>query len=423
MRKPKLLLITPSLPYPLSDGAKVAQFGFLGYLIKDFDVTIFVIITNDSEKLSSERLQQLIPEISYVLFDGRASRRNVRLNNVFNSLHVLKGLILGVKSNEANPFENPSLISPIPQKGEAVIEAISQLVSNQVYDLIQIDLIQFLDLRSILPKDTKVIYVHHELRFITLRELQKTKIHSISFSNYVIERVKKIEQAYLEAYDRILVFSEDDKEKLSNIVRSQIIKVSPFPVLEKDFYSGGRDFKNIKRLLFIGGEFHYPNKEGVLWFINEIFPLLNNPDLEVFIIGDWSKSSIEKHTNKKIKFLGYVDDIDRFFENSIFICPIQIGSGIRTKVLQAMAKQIPIVTTSIGCEGLFLENNFHCLVSDSPIDFKISIERLLESQELCDSLVSNAFIHVKSKFTQEACYEIRKHIYLSTIENDFSYNS
>jgi len=220
----------------------------------------------------------------------------------------------------------------------------------------------------------------------------------------------------LEAYDRILVFSEGDKEKLSNFVRSQNIKVSPFPVLEKDLYRGERKFKNIKRLLFIGGEFHYPNKEGVLWFINEIFPLLNNPDLEVFIIGGWSNSSIEKHATKKIQFLGYVDDIDSSFENSIFICPIQIGSGIRTKVLQAIAKKIPIVTTSIGCEGLLLENNVHCLISDSPIDFKNSIDRLLESQELCESLVSNAFRHITSKFSQEACYKIRKNIYLSTIE-------
>jgi polysaccharide biosynthesis protein PslH len=137
-----------------------------------------------------------------------------------------------------------------------------------------------------------------------------------------------------------------------------------------------------------------PNIESLTWFLDQVMPkiLVSNPDAKLWIIGrNPPPRLIDRYTSDRIEFLGYVDDIQSYMARAtVIVAPIQVGSGIRIKILNALAMGKAIVSTSIGCEGISVQPDLDIKIADSPSDFAHAVTSLLNDRRERDFLGNNA---------------------------------
>ncbi|MCS7458801.1 glycosyltransferase family 4 protein [Paenibacillus doosanensis] len=147
----------------------------------------------------------------------------------------------------------------------------------------------------------------------------------------------------------------------------------------------------------------FPNEDGMLWFYRDMFPRLTDryPDLQVIAAGKEPTAPVLQIGNedRRIVVTGRVEDMREFlYTGTVFICPLRMGGGTRLKILEAMASGIPVVSTSIGCEGLDTVSGEHLLIADRPDDFAERIIELLEQPDLRTRLSGNARRLIESSY-------------------------
>ncbi len=155
-------------------------------------------------------------------------------------------------------------------------------------------------------------------------------------------------------------------------------------------------------LLFVGGFRHVPNLEALQWFFNEVVPILKvrGVDFRVLAVGvDPPPAYAFANSEGILELAGFKESIEEDMQSSsVFLCPIQAGSGVRVKLLEAFAFGIPVVSTSIGAEGLAEEDGLYCRLADSPEAFASAIEELLKNREEAAGMGERAYRYVKREW-------------------------
>ncbi|RKY81668.1 hypothetical protein DRQ11_15160 [candidate division KSB1 bacterium] len=146
-----------------------------------------------------------------------------------------------------------------------------------------------------------------------------------------------------------------------------------------------------KTLIFAGGMSWYPNRDAMLFFCKEIWPLLKKrwPDVKMTIIGRNPPKYISNlaQQDPNLTVTGFVDDVRPYLKNThVYVCPIRDGGGTKLKILDALAMGKPIVAHPIAVEGIDVEVEKHILLAKKPSEFVQQIERLLDDIGLCHSL-------------------------------------
>ena len=160
-------------------------------------------------------------------------------------------------------------------------------------------------------------------------------------------------------------------------------------------------------LSFVGPSMHNPNLNGILWFLKNCWTALKqrDPNFKLQIIGEWDKP-LKKEIQRiypEIIFRGYVSNLEEHIENTIMIVPINIGSGIRMKILEAVSTGIPVVSTTIGAQGLPLIDGEDCFITDEP---QIFVEDILKLSD----------IKIQEEVAKHAQQKISKHYSLSSLK-------
>src|SRR5262249_49615731 len=144
--------------------------------------------------------------------------------------------------------------------------------------------------------------------------------------------------------------------------------------------------------LFIGGFQHRPNTDAVLFFVQEIYPLINKrlPEAKFYIIGDRPSQEITALSTERIIVAGLQRDVGPFFDKvKLSVAPLRFGAGVKGKINQSMAFGVPVVATSLAVEGMELRDRKDILVADEPQDFARALIELYESEELWNRLSQN----------------------------------
>jgi glycosyltransferase involved in cell wall biosynthesis len=152
-------------------------------------------------------------------------------------------------------------------------------------------------------------------------------------------------------------------------------------------------------LIFSGSLRYSANHDAMIWFLSEMFPLVQSevPQVRLTITGD--HAGLPLPSNQSVDRTGLVDDVRPLIASSwISVVPIRKGGGTRLKILEAMALRTPVVSTSKGAEGLGLRHNEHIMIADTPEDFAQEVIGLLVSPQLRDRLTSNAYQLVSKRF-------------------------
>ena len=187
------------------------------------------------------------------------------------------------------------------------------------------------------------------------------------------------------------VCSEIDAKRITRISPSSRVSVLPNAVTIPKHNS---TVAHLPIILLVGVYSYYPNKDAADYFINSIFPLIKDKihDAEFWVAGG-NPEQLECHGKSipGVKILGYVDDLGEIYQQArIVVCPVRQGSGTRVKLVEAAAWGKPIVTTTIGAEGLELENSIHALYADTGKHFADQCLTLLNDMTFCEELGKNA---------------------------------
>jgi glycosyltransferase involved in cell wall biosynthesis len=167
----------------------------------------------------------------------------------------------------------------------------------------------------------------------------------------------------------------------------------------------------------MGTLYYPPNADGIRWFVEEVFPLIRSkvPGVMLTIIGknppnDFLKLSEDKSNG--ILVTGFVPELDPYFaESALTVIPVRAGGGMRVRILEAFARATPVVTTTVGLEGIQAEPGKDVLVADSPHDFADAVCRVLDDKALQMQLSTNGRLLVESKYDWHVTLKALENVY------------
>ena len=159
-----------------------------------------------------------------------------------------------------------------------------------------------------------------------------------------------------------------------------------------------------KNLVFVGYYPHNPNEDAVSYFVKEIFPLIRQdlPDVVFYMVGSHMTEAVQSLASRDVVAVGYVPDLMPYLDGCrVFVAPLRYGAGIKGKIAQSMGVGLPVVTTSIGAEGMNLIDGEHVLIADSPAAFASAVVRLYTNDLLWEEMSRNALSHIQSNFSKD----------------------
>ena len=204
----------------------------------------------------------------------------------------------------------------------------------------------------------RIVYYGHDLH-VERMNLQNRMVLN-SYSEQTLNSVKQMEEECWDKSDVILYPSIDEVISLREKYPNRSINVLPIECRSDEEIRASltlNSFNQRNGLLFVGGFSHLPNQDAVHWFFNEIYPQLKkkHPCLKVTIAGNAPTEEIWDYSNEWIHVTGKVseEDLQSFYNKAaVVIVPLRIGAGVKGKVVEALRNGVPLVTTSIGVQGL-----------------------------------------------------------------------
>ncbi len=250
--------------------------------------------------------------------------------------------------------------------------------------------------------NSKIVFNTIDLEF--LREMRRAKIENNENVLRQAEDLKKIEYDLARTCDVTLVVSPVEKEIM--LKEDPSLKIKVISNIIREIKKPKKSFSERRDLIFVGNFLHLPNIDAVKWFVKEIFPLVKEktPEVKFYIAGDPIKE-IESLRRDNIILLGYIKDADLFeyFDNCKFsVAPLRYGAGIKGKIIQSLSYGSPIITTSIGAEGLDLVDGENILIANDPGKFADKVVMLYENEELWNKLSKNSIEIAEKNYSYDA---------------------
>lgn len=412
-----LLFILQYVPYPLNSGGNQATFNMIDKVRLQHNVSVLFKIDNSESEAALQQLRSIWNNVTFYPYQenkqaapqtstNKPTSLSFRLCEYFQKSFTRKvnRRIRKYSANNANKGmgdfvrANSCLNDAYPSFSEGYKDFVYQ-VSRKGFDAIQVEFYESMPLVYLLPEDVAKIYVQHEIRYIRNKNELDLFKQQHPEDIYRWHLLKDMELSALAHYNYVVALTEIDKNLMLEDENRLHIFVSPAvikPADKKFSYT-----QAATELVFVGSGAHFPNADGVMWFCQEVLPVLKKAgkDIKVNIVGKW-KEDLQKvltDIEPSLNFTGYVEDLEGYMNGKISIVPIRIGSGMRMKLLDSISSASPIVTTSKGCEGLPFKDGDTCFIADTATDFAHAIIRMLDNKEnIQKRFVENAFSTISS---------------------------
>ena len=241
----------------------------------------------------------------------------------------------------------------------------------------------------------------HDVSFQSLARRLKTQWKLGPFVAYM--QLLRYETRMVRKFRRVQVCSRENEDYLLQFVPELKGRIDPdlralIDTRSYRFVPGPREPDT---MLFVGSVRHKPNLEALLWFVDHVFPrvVAANPQATLVIAGAGSWEAMgNKLNHPNIRPLGLVPEMRELFERyALFICPILSGSGVRVKLLEAFASGIPVVSTTLGAEGLASKGDGYCELADRPEDFARAVVDLLQNPVRAEAMAVRARLMVEQE--------------------------
>jgi GT2 family glycosyltransferase len=255
--------------------------------------------------------------------------------------------------------------------------------------------------KSLLP-DAKIIYDTVDIHF--LREERRAKLENNKEVARQAECFKEMELYLARESGVTFVVTEEERKHLLLLDPDLKVEVVPniHSVIDNEEII---PFEKRAGLMFLGGYEHTPNVDAVLYFVEEVFPLIRRelPEVEFYVVGSNVTREMEKLKRiDGVRVIGWVPEVEPYFNKvKVFVSPLRYGAGMKGKIGHAMSCGLPVVTTSIGAEGMELIDGGTALIADGAEEFARKVVKLCQSPDLWMKLSTSGIEHIKKRYTPE----------------------
>jgi polysaccharide biosynthesis protein PslH len=374
---PKILILTPQTPYPPDQGAPIRNYHLLKHLGKNpaNEVTLLSFTrldeTTEQQTRAREELERYCKRVEFVPVPPPRSKAT-----------RLKTLIL-------NPLPDLAL-----RLGSAQFQAkLNELVRQTKFDFVQCEA---LELAPFVQKAfagyvsrPKLILDNHNAEYLLQyrayesdRKRGLKRLPLAAYSWLQAHRLRKYEAESLAFFDYAIAVSKPDREALLKISPNTKITVIPNGIDTGEF-APSDSAGTADQLIFTGSMDFRPNVDAMVWFGREVWHLLKQrkPNAKMYIVGRRPLPVVKALEELDgISVTGWVADARPYMrESSLYVVPIRMGGGVRFKVLEALAMGKPLLTTSMGADGVDLIADKHAVFADTAADFVEKAAQLLDN--------------------------------------------
>ncbi|MEI8047877.1 MAG: glycosyltransferase family 4 protein [Bacteroidota bacterium] len=279
---------------------------------------------------------------------------------------------------------------------KAFVQKITEALQKETYDIIQLETLQMAVYLDVIRKHSKspVVLRAHNIEHKIWQRITENCPNPLKrlYLNHLYKTLKRFEIGVLNKIDGIIAITPVDARNFDRLSHSTNIISIPFGInletLPEDSVQPAE-----ASLFHIGTMNWFPNEESIKWLINEVWPMVSQrlPQLELHLAGRYMPNWLQKLSVPNIIVDGEVPDVWEYMQRfSIMVVPLFSGSGIRIKIVEAMAAGKAIITTAIGAEGINYENGQHLLIAKDARSFTDAIVKLCNDKTLRENLGKNA---------------------------------
>lgn len=371
----KILLLCKKVPFPLRDGESVAIHNMVTSL-KNIGYEVDLLAFNTTKHKTTISEHPKYSEIYDQLY-------TVPLDNTLVPSRALKNLFT------TDSYHIERFIT------KEFDEKLSRILSLNTYDFIQLESIFLAPYIDTIRKesDAKIVLRTHNVETrIWTRLAKSASFVKRKYLELQCNRLENFESNTLGKVDYIIPMSKNDAEVLKDMGMQNNYSIIPISIDVSKYES---EFKILnKKIGFIGSLDWRPNIEGLEWFIENVWSDLQkaNSDIQFHVAGRApSESLVKLMESKKVIYQGEVPSAQDFItSNMILVVPLHSGSGLRVKILEAMSLGIPVVTTTIGAEGINVIDNESIIIADDAKQMVSDIQSLLIDLDTYFSIAENS---------------------------------
>lgn len=382
-------MITTYFPYPCHSGFQRVSSRLIELLSRNNEVYLASLYPSTQKSLDMEMAQRFCKRI--IAVPNKLRPRLSFLRAIFPAIRVLFTRLPYQVITHKNKDFAAQVAALAGEKFDVVLcEAVWLLVHTEHF------------------KDSTIILHQHNLDSEVIRSRLQIQgnciVHPLLRVFY--NRLRRFEEKWISKVDLCITNSAVIKEKMQTLFPSAKIEIIPICVDPKLGEKYCLQTREECVLVFVGDFAYYPNLEGILYFCKDIYPIILRtiPKTKLLIAGPNPPKKLLELSSNNIEILGFVEDIYSCISRAVvFVAPVRIGSGLKIKVVEAMALGVPVVTTSVGAKGLKVNSGEHLLVADTPHEFAKSVVNLLNCKRLASSIAFNAFKLINKEYSLGTC--------------------
>lgn len=392
-----ILFLSQVVPYPVDAGPKVRSYYVLRYLAQFHRVTLVAFRRESDSTGALAHLETFCHAVHTVPLTRSRSQ---------DALHLARSFVQG----------RPFLI--VRDDLKAMSERLRSLTHSQSFDVVHADQLAMAHYGLRVQAPRRVLDQHNAVWTI-MKRLAENEASRLKRAGIQREArlLKSYEMVMCGQFDQVVTVTEQDRAALTfadHAPRAPLqtipICIDPQHITPLPFNAHARD------LVCVGGMFYPPNVDGMMWFARQVLPLIwkESPETCLYVVGARPAPellALGEH-EPRIVVTGYVTDTNEYLARSAaFIVPLRAGGGMRVKILDAWARGVPMVSTTVGAEGIALAPGENILLADTPVAFARAALRLLQDRTFATHVAQQGRQWVKTHYAWQTVYHAWDRIY------------
>lgn len=388
----KVVVIDEWLPLPLDSGKKIRTYNIISRLARRHDIAYIGYVKSPGDESKIRALEDIGIRVVPVP-DSRA-----RKGSIGYYCNIATSLLSG------KAFSTTYYV-----RREYIRELLSVLVRFSP-DLVHCEwtnLAPFLEYVNSIP----TVICAHNIESVIWERLAKNNRNPFVrlVASVQAQRIEQLERQWYPRVTSCIAVSESDRRVIETYGGNATVVDNGVDVAH---YRGFQQCSavNRNRLQFVASFDTFANQDAFEYFVKEIFPLIlvRRPDAEFVAVGRSPSARMRAvaKSHRSVYLTGWVRDVRPHIASSVVsIVPLRIGGGSRLKILESMAMGKPVVSTSIGAEGLDVENGRNIVIADTPGEFANEVLALLDDERRLNSLSAEGLRLVMSKYDWDVLAE------------------
>ena len=391
-----ILFIANLVPYPLDGGGKIKTFTTIKALSSKHTIDLVCFYEKENVKDAKKELSKYCRSIVML---------PIRVTTSENKKYIVRKALecfLSTKSLSVHKYYQDNMA-----------RVVATLVKKNNYDIAYFNILQVYQYKSIIHRinpNIKTVLDTQNCEALIFKRNADDCRNPLKKVYLYLESIKlgRFEVKAIQDADELILLSKEDKRQLEKMAKKRLkATIIPIGVDEPGWVKKARIIDNTIKILFVGTLTWAPNNDGIIWFLENVIPQMVRKGIsfELYVVGKNPSEELKriaKRFEDKIVVTGYVDSVEEYYDMcDIMIVPLFFGSGQRVKIIEGFAHGMPIISTTVGAEGLMIKSGWNIMIANDEKTFIESIGEL-KSQKLRGRLSNNGKKTFAKYYSQEA---------------------